>query len=220
MCLRHLGENWHTGFCPLILPLRTECLWHLGEKTSLVRKSPSGKPQGPRLYYSNDHLGSVGVHLLAPVQNWLESLLGFIGLEAQTLTAPKMSREESRQDHPGEREGFYHLSWYVPWYRCDHWMGSNVQPRLRKPGWYRSYVSLSSLLNIAHRLTQPFQPTKVHPPVAGSCPDGTYPSWCDSWEGNELGTKLYLAALTPGPPWCPPSPHSFRQTSNRLLVPI
>ena len=110
-----------------------------------------------------------------------------------------MSREESHQDHPGEREGFYHLSWYVPWYRCDHWMGSNIQPRLRKPGWYRSYVSLSSLLNIAHRLTQPFQPTKVHPPVAGSCPDGTYPSWCDSWEGNELGTKLYLAALTPGP---------------------
>ena len=46
----------------------------------------SGKPQGPRLYYSNDYLGSVGVHLSAPVRHWLESLLGFIGLEAQTLT--------------------------------------------------------------------------------------------------------------------------------------
>ena len=52
----------------------------------MVRKSPSGKPWGPRLYYSNDYLGSVGVHLLAPVQNWLESLPGFIGLGAQTLT--------------------------------------------------------------------------------------------------------------------------------------
>ena len=52
----------------------------------MVQKSPSSKPQGPRLYYSNDYLGSVGVHLSAPVQNWLESLLGFIGLEAQTLT--------------------------------------------------------------------------------------------------------------------------------------
>ena len=48
--------------------------------------SPSSKPQGLRLYYSNDYLGSVGVHLLALVWNWLESLLGFIGLEAQTLT--------------------------------------------------------------------------------------------------------------------------------------
>ena len=29
------------------------------------------------------------MHLSAPVQHWLESLLGFIGLEAQTLTYPK-----------------------------------------------------------------------------------------------------------------------------------
>ena len=28
------------------------------------------------------------MHLSAPVRNWLESLLGFIGLEAQTLTLP------------------------------------------------------------------------------------------------------------------------------------
>ena len=28
------------------------------------------------------------MHLSAPVWNWLESLLGFIGLEAQTLTGP------------------------------------------------------------------------------------------------------------------------------------
>ena len=48
--------------------------------------SPSGKPWGPRLYYSNDYLGSVGVYLVSPVRNWLESLPGFIGLEAQTLT--------------------------------------------------------------------------------------------------------------------------------------
>ena len=49
--------------------------------------SPSSKPQGLRLYYPNNYLGSVGVHLLALVQHWLESLLGFIGLEAQTLTS-------------------------------------------------------------------------------------------------------------------------------------
>ena len=52
----------------------------------MVRKSPSSKPWGLRLYYSSDYLGSVGVHLSAPVRNWLESLPGFIGLEAQTLT--------------------------------------------------------------------------------------------------------------------------------------
>ena len=34
---------------------------------------------GLRLYYPNACLGSVGVHLLAPVWNWLESLPGFIG---------------------------------------------------------------------------------------------------------------------------------------------
>ena len=58
------------------------------EKTGLIRKSPSGKPQGPRLYYSNNHLGSVGVHLLAPVRHWLESLPGFIGQRPKTLTIP------------------------------------------------------------------------------------------------------------------------------------
>ena len=47
--------------------------------TSSVQKSPSGKPQGPRLFYSNDYLGSLGVHLLAPVWYWLENLPGFIG---------------------------------------------------------------------------------------------------------------------------------------------
>ena len=31
VCSRHLGENQHTGFRPLILPLCTECSWHLGE---------------------------------------------------------------------------------------------------------------------------------------------------------------------------------------------
>ena len=35
--------------------------------------------KGPRLYYPNDYLGSLGVHLLAPVRYWLENLLGFIG---------------------------------------------------------------------------------------------------------------------------------------------
>ena len=49
--------------------------------------SPSSKPRGLRLYYPNNYLGSVGVHLLALVWHWLESLPGFIGLEAQTLTA-------------------------------------------------------------------------------------------------------------------------------------
>ena len=52
----------------------------------MVQKSPSGKPWGPRLYYSNDYLENVGVYLVSPVWNWLESLLGFIELEAQTLT--------------------------------------------------------------------------------------------------------------------------------------
>ena len=45
----------------------------------MVRKSPSGKPRGPRLYYPNAYLGSVGVHLSAPVRNWLESLPGLLG---------------------------------------------------------------------------------------------------------------------------------------------
>ena len=48
--------------------------------------SPSGKSWGPRLFFSNNYLGSVGVYLVSLGWHWLESLPGFIGLEAQTLT--------------------------------------------------------------------------------------------------------------------------------------
>ena len=67
--------------------------------------SPSGKPQGPRLYYSNDYLESVGVHLSALVRNWLESLPGFIGLEAQTLTVVRKGFEVgSKMDRKNKSE--------------------------------------------------------------------------------------------------------------------
>ena len=49
-------------------------------------KSPRGKPWGPRLYYSNNYLGSVGVYLVSPERYWIENLPGFIRLVAQTLT--------------------------------------------------------------------------------------------------------------------------------------
>ena len=81
----YFGENRHIGFHPLILPLHERCSRHLGENWPYTKESQC-KPRGLRLYYSNDYLGSVGVHLSALVWNWLESLLGFIGLEAQTLT--------------------------------------------------------------------------------------------------------------------------------------
>ena len=39
VCLWHYGENRHTGFRPLILPLRTECSWHLGENRFGTKES-------------------------------------------------------------------------------------------------------------------------------------------------------------------------------------
>ena len=53
--------------------------------------SPSGKSWGPRLFFSNNYLGSVGVYLVSLGWHWLESLLGFIRLVAQTLTLTSLS---------------------------------------------------------------------------------------------------------------------------------
>ena len=39
VCLRHLGENRHTGFRSLNLPLHTECSWHLGENWFGMKES-------------------------------------------------------------------------------------------------------------------------------------------------------------------------------------
>ena len=43
-------------------------------------------PWGPRLFYSNDYLGSVGVYLVSLEWYWIENLPGFICLVAQILT--------------------------------------------------------------------------------------------------------------------------------------
>ena len=90
MCLRHLGENQHSSICFLPSAFLLECLWHFRRKLVSAdwfqQKSPSGKPQGPRLFYSNDYLGSVGVHLVSLEWYWIENLLRFICLVAQTLT--------------------------------------------------------------------------------------------------------------------------------------
>ena len=86
-----LGLFWLITLFTRSQSLVPVCVCGTLEKTSLVRTSPSGKPRGLRLYYSNDYLGSLGVHLSAPVWHWLESLPGFIGLEAQTLTGADIS---------------------------------------------------------------------------------------------------------------------------------
>ena len=62
------------------------------------------------------------MHLSAPVQNWLESLLGFIGLEAQTLTLSSIAGEKTMLEMEGIQIGGVQsaVGWVGRWTRPRH----------------------------------------------------------------------------------------------------